>query len=414
MNRIKFLNLSLMVAVVVVTSVVTISCSKSIGSGEIANVETTIAEDNKTNEEITKYENVEFVQYLNENEVLTLTEKDKPKNGEANEQKLYCSIYNLKTKSLKDYKDINMHTYQGVSPNKNYVLYSEKIVNVNGEKVGFEQEDSYSMKAKLLDLSTGEITDVLTEKENTAGQFKWISNNKILEYNCLRWQIVDLEGKIYASANCSDENIYDSWVIIGSDDIIDSGDSVEGKLYYTQNNTENNKIKVGTIDVKTGERKIVNSIEQGIKAYKKGKTIMVEKCSSTEQASDGSNSGFSYSILSMDEGGKILQEIKIPKDRKSSGYQLSPDGTKLAYLEFDVELGFQEKYPNESLKVVNTISGKVEKIVKVSDLSEGNEGNIPVDKEISSICWDSTGTKLTVEFTNSPSNNVDSYIISLG
>ncbi|MBZ9606999.1 hypothetical protein G9F73_004025 [Clostridium estertheticum] len=83
----------------------------------------------------------------------------------------------------------------GVSPDKKYVLYSEARTIPKCESPEWQKAlDSGELlhkNVKLLNLSTGEITNVNTERLNSDAQFIWISKNKILANYFEKWAIID-------------------------------------------------------------------------------------------------------------------------------------------------------------------------------------------------------------------------------
>jgi len=186
--------------------------------------------------QIDKYKNIESTTWINDNEVLTLTKKGEFKNPDSTIPIRYCSIYNLNTKASKDFKDVNIDELIGVSPDKKYVLYAEartipKVGSFQWQKA-LNLGDSLHKNVKLLNLSTGEIISVNTEKLNSDAQFIWLDNNKILANYFDKWAIIDIAGKVYADGNYNSDKFDSAW-ISGVDDIKDLGTSVEGKFYHT-------------------------------------------------------------------------------------------------------------------------------------------------------------------------------------
>jgi hypothetical protein len=196
----------------------------------------------KVNEDgfqIDKYGNVESVAWLSENEVLTLSKKSEFVNPGSTRIIRYCSIYDLNTKQSKDFKDVNIDEFLGVSPDKKYVLYAETIpIPKTGSSEWVEAVKSgalFHKNVKLLNLLTGQITDLNSQYLNSNGQFIWISNNKILVnyINTQTWAIIDTTGKVYDDGNFNE--VYgDCCLLAGADEIKDTGNSVEGKFYYTK------------------------------------------------------------------------------------------------------------------------------------------------------------------------------------
>ena len=135
----------------------------------------------------------------------------------------------------------------------------------------------------------------------------------------------------------------------------------------------------------------------------------------------------------MDQSGKILQDIKLPKDRLGTNYVLSPDGSKAAYVESNSLINSNNN-PDASIKVIDTKTGVIKEIVKASSLNDKNakveyrtvkkldkdsknveEKKVPIIPAISSnIYWDSTSTALTFVYGNADSNTnkISTYVVS--
>ncbi|ADK15009.1 MULTISPECIES: hypothetical protein [Clostridium] len=404
---------------------------------------------NENGYQIDKYENIESTAWINENEVLTLTRKSEFKNADSTRMIRYCSIYNLNTKSSKDFKNANIDEFLGISPDNKFVLYAEARnipVETQEWKNALASGDLLHKNVKLLNLSTGQITDVNTEKLNSDAQFIWVSKDKILANYFNHWAVIDTTGKVYADGNYNGGEHDDAW-ISGVDDIKDLGSSVEGKFYYTQYEENGKKglegIKLCSMDVKTKEIKDIYDTKYSLHADKKGKTIIMDNYNNNGDAVDGVYVNRTFGALVMNESGKVLQDIKLPKGRISSGvptseYILSPDGSKAAYVERNNEISHQvgsdNKDPDIAIKVIDTKTGDTKEIVKASSLKDKNEGNnyttikikdkdgnvkekkIKREPGISNISWDSTSTALSFTYGSSsdPFNkdNINTYIVT--
>ncbi|MGH4123985.1 MAG: hypothetical protein ACREV6_13750 [Clostridium sp.] len=392
------------------------------------------AQTNEKGYQIDKYQKIESVAWINDNEVLTLTKKGEFKNADSTVPIRYCSIYNLNTKSSKDFKDVNIDQFMGVSPDKKYVLYAEarfipKVESPQWQKA-LDSGDLLHKNVKLLNLSTGEITNVNTEKLNSDAQFIWVSNNKILANYFHKWEIIDTTGKAYAKGSYNADKYDGAW-ISGVDDIKDLGTSVEGKFYYTQDKNGKEGVKLCTVDVKTKEIKAIFSNKYSRTADKKGKTIIIDNLNNNgEISSEGLFVNRTFGAIIMDEYGKKLQEIKLPKGRCDTTYVLSPDGSKVAYVEFSNGMNTD---PDPSIKVIDTKTGAIKEIVKDSSLKDKDakieyhifeyidrngknvQKKLPVKMGISNICWDSTSAALSFTYGNSSLGNsqINTYIVSL-
>lgn len=406
------------------------------------------AKANENGFQIDKYANIESVAWLNESEVLTLTKKGEFKNPDSTIPIRYCSIYNLNTKASKDFKNVDIAEFLGVSPDKKYVLYAEaRTIPKCGSqewKKALDSGDLLHKNVKLLNLSTGEITAVNTEKLNSNAEFIWVSNNKILANYFRKWAIIDTTGKVHADGSYKAGEMDSAW-ISGTDDIKDLGNSVEGKFYYTQNENGKEGVKLCTIDVKTKEISTIFSNQYSLHADKKGKTIIIDNFNNNgEKPSNGVYVNRTFGALVLNESGKTTQEIKLPKGRIFSGtfksdYILSPDGSKAAYIEDPSNIGGSNKNNNDSdrcIKVIDTHNGTIKEIVKASSLKDKNvpdnyhiikgvkedgsteEIKILIPPCISNMCWDSTGTALSFtygdsSFVNNTSDpSINTYIVS--
>jgi hypothetical protein len=337
---------------------------------------------NTSGYQIDKFDKVESAAWLSNNEVLTLTKKaEVEKTGYYTSfNTRYCSIYNLNTKTSKDFKDVNISVFIGVSPDKKYVLYQEpKYIasSQEGWQKSFDSGELMHSDIKILNLSTGEVSKFNTEYNNHDVEYKWINNNKILANYHNKWSIIGIDSKVYAQGDYKKGEFDDAW--ISGTDIKDSGDTVEGKIYYTQ--WENGKIGTTllSIDVKTKEIKSILFNKNSLHAEKQGKTIIMDNYTDNGEISPGVyNRSFGAYIL--DENGKILKDIKLP-ECNSGNFMLSPDGSKAAYAE-----GNAPKDAS-SLKVIDTKTGEIKEVMKCST--------------ISNICWDSSGTSLSFTSGNS-------------
>lgn len=398
------------------------------------------AQINQNGFQIDKYKKIESVAWINDNEVLTLTKKGDFKNPDSTQPIRYCSIYNLNTKSSKDFKDVNIDEFMGVSPDKNYVIYAEaRIIPPVGSsqwKKAVNSGEIFHKNVKLLNLSTGEITKLDTKISNCNAQFIWVSKNKILVNYLHEWKIIDTTRKVYAKGSYNADKFDAAW-ISGVDDIKDLGTSVEGKFYYTQDKNGKEGVKLCTVDVNTKEIKTIFSNKYSRTADKKGKTIIIDHFDNNGKISTaGLFVNRTFGAVIMDESGKKLQNIKLPKDRCNWDFILSPDGSKVAYVEFDNAIDTDIKKtsePDEYIKIIDVKTGVTKEVVKGASLKDKDvkidytilrikdengkfiEKKIPVSVSISNICWDSTSSALSFTYGKSQAGNtqINTYIVSL-
>lgn len=391
------------------------------------------AQKNENGYQIDKFEKVNGTAWINENEVLTLTKKGEVSNPDSTIPIMYCSVYNLNTKRSKDFKEVNIAEFIGVSPDKKYVLYTEarNIPKVGSEewKKAEESGELLHKKVKLLNLTTGEITDLKTENDNSNAYYVWVSNSKILINYSKKWCVTDMSGKVYAdgSYNAGKNDVV---CISGADGIKDLGNSVEGKFYFTLFKDENEGGKLCTIDVKTKETKTIYTAQASLTADISGKTIMVDNEDNSRKKSADVKSIGAFII---DESGKKLHDIEMPNGKVPRSFVLSPDGSKAAFIEDDCisnAIGYE---PDATLKVVDTKTGAVKEIVKTTSLKDKNakvyngkykelqkdgklvEKELPIIPQISNISWDSTGSSLSFNYGSKAAvdnTEISTYIVS--
>lgn len=345
------------------------------------------AQVNTSGYQIDKFDNLENVAWLKNDEVLSLKFKELHTNPDSTVSIRYCSIYNLSTKTTKDFKDVNIDYFLGVSPDKKYVMYSEAInIPKGGSEEWQKAYDSGELlhrNIKILNLTNGEITDLKTEKINSDAEFIWISNNKILSNYFQDWKIIDISGKVYAEGSYNNGKYNDAW--ISGTDIKDLGDSVEGKIYYSQWENGKEGTKVLSMDVKSKEIKSIFYNQYSLHAEKQGNTLLIDNYTNNGEKSPGVyNRTFGAYVIG--ENGEIKKDIKLLEG--CSKFILSPDGSKAAYASYIDAID-----KNASLNVIDINTGEVKEIIKAS--------------KISNICWDSTGTTLSFTSGNSMFVNKD-------
>lgn len=353
--------------------------------------------------QIDEYENIEGLDFIGENEVLTLTKKDSNLS--------YFSIYNLITKEFKDYTEGKIGEFLSISFDKSYVIYSEprnvpKVKSEEWKKV-IGSGDFKHKNIKILNLITGEISDVKTEQNNIDAEFEFISNNKILANYLSSWEIMDVEGKV-----CN-EGVHNNWAYIsGIDDLKDLGHKVEGKFYYTELKEHGKGTGVGavcSIDINTKEIKRVYENSNFLNAYKRGRVILVDK----ENENDGVYKNITFGYYILDEGGKIIHYIDSEHGRLPWQFTLSFDGSKAFYVERPIHIeGINNINTEVIIKIIDTKTGNIYKLVNVTELKDEDDthdyckrqrkcqDNNSREKKrrddlfITNICWDKRGTSL--------------------
>lgn len=424
---------------------------------------------NENGFQIDKYEDIESKGWISDNEVLTLTTKGESRDAYNYSDIKYCSVYNLNTKESKDFKDVNINELMGISPDKKYVLYAEvrnitereseecKAAIAAGEDIDIDDPkwESEEYKAaiasgeffhrnvKLLNLSTGEITDVATDIRNSGTEFRWVDGNNILINYYTKWVIADITGKVLEEGSYKNNSMTFS-NLTGADDIkyLDTG--LEGKIYYTSSESGVVGSTLYSIDVKTKEIKkfSFNYGSTGLGADKKRNTILLDNTKDNGPInSEGVFVNRTFGALILDETGKVLHEINLPAGRDDSEYTLSPDGSKVAFIEKNDCAKQREGAEEEPvLKIIDTKTGNIKEIVKGTALNDSNPDNDTEtvnmmepdrsnitdldnvnikdikwkveERQVSTrhfsqdVKWDSTGTSLSVTYAK------NTYIVS--
>ena len=377
--------------------------------------------------QIEKYEGIKSVEWLGDDEVLILSKNDNVTETDSNAEVSYCSIYNLETGSKMDYKDANICEYLGTSQDKNYVLYAEaRIIPKVESKEWQEAVDSGNIlhkNVKILNLKTAQISQLDTEKINSDAQFKWISNDKIIENYFDKWKIVDINGNIYASGSYQTTSKDQTVWLSGVDDLKDSGDAVEGKFYYSQDCTQYKNgpigIKINSYDISSNKIKTIYTSECSNSSEKKGKIITMDNYYNNGEASaNGVFENRTFGSLIIDVEGNLIQEIKLPKGRISSNCVLSPDGSKAVYVEGDAPINCTTKEQGIIIKYIDIKTGEINEIIKTASLKEASldSSNEKMNQTflIKNICWNSTGTAVSFTYQSSlvDNNPINTYIIN--
>ncbi|MBD7910837.1 MULTISPECIES: hypothetical protein [Clostridium] len=370
------------------------------------------AEVNERGYQIDKYEKIKSIAWLSNNEVLTLTSKDGQEKDDVRAKDIsYCSIYNLNTKMHKDFQDVDIADFLGVSEDKRYVLYGEKIINLEG---------NFHKNIKALDLFTGEITDVDTEMANGNAELRWLSGNYILVNYLNKWAIINLDGEVNIEGNYENNSGYAR--LTGVDDIKNSGDNISGKFYYTQIDNEKNTAKICSIDIITRNTKMIYKNDMIFYADKKGKNIIADYYKNNgKKSSNGVYLNRSFGLNIIDDSGEITKSIDLPMGRMSTSYVLSPDGSKAVYVEGPNGINLGNKDKDFAVKVVDIKTGEIKEIIKDSGLIDKNTGYTGKTSEktvfgnISNINWDDSSRSFSFTYgsSNTGDYKISTYIVTL-
>lgn len=203
----------------------------------------------KSNYKIDKFDGINAIAWLNDNEVLTIRYKSTKtvslpygKSALADETKM-LSVYNLDTGETKDFKDANVFAYIGLSKDNKYALYKEaRNIPPSGSdeyKKEFASGELFRESVKILNLQTGEITQLKHLDKNSDDTYIWLDGTKLLEVGGYtnQWQIVDVNGKIYKSGYLGKETdsplkVSNEYGTVEDTDIKISGDNITGCIYF--------------------------------------------------------------------------------------------------------------------------------------------------------------------------------------
>ena len=383
---------------------------------------------NTSGYQLDKYDKTNIAELIDGNEVLTLTTKDVPKKTVIpTNENYYCSIYNLNTKDKKDFKDVNIANFYGLSPDKKYALYMEPVYVSKGtpeETKKAQQRGSLYHGLKVLNLFTGQVTTLIPDHSN--GEFKWISNNKVWASFFTGWQIIGVDGKIYASGDYDVTGNVGAWTV--GYDINDLGSTVEGKIYYTKEEDKPTNISLKSMDIKTKEIKSLFYSDHSLHAVKQGNTIVMDKSVDHGEISPGIYDR-TFSTIILDSNGQVLKNIDLPYYFGPNNFILSPDGSKAAYVEYDnAKNNTTNTYANG--KKAATDINNIPSTLKIIDIKTGSSKEIIKRPYISSIAWNNTSDSLSftsgrsyilekstndkgrINFSTTRNENVNSYVIT--
>jgi hypothetical protein len=373
--------------------------------------------------QIEKYENIACVEWLNKNKVLTLTKKSELINPDSTQNIYFCSIYNLNNKKSTDFKEANINQVLGVSPDKNYVLYSEARVIPKVDSDEWKQEydsgELFHENIKLLNLSSGEISDLVTDKKNHEAEFKWISADKLMVNYYDKWQIINLSSEVLLEGTYNNDKS-STIHLSGVQGIKDLENGLEGKFYFTNQSVLNQDGSIGIIiysyDIKTNEVKQVYSSKNSITADQIGDLIVMDTYNNNgAKSTDGiyHNRTFGNTIIDLD--GKLIKDINLPKGRIMTNSVVSPDGTKAVYIESTAPTDSDGKENEIVIKLIDIETGEITEVIKESQIKEKSLSsldnyNLEVNR-ISNICWNNTNNIMSFNFQSSK-DDTDTYVVN--
>ena len=446
MNRKKLSGLILAIIVAIGGAALYIAVTSSKPSGDICILGYKASDEgnNISGYQIKKHENVESIEWLDNDNLLTVKENGSFKNPDSEIDKYFISKYNLNSMDMKDYTNINMGGSQthGVSPSGRYVLFGEPRVI---PKVGSDEwqracdtNELFHEKKDILDLETGEIIEDFDKVvNNCSADYKWMSNDLIFVDYGGEWNILDMKGKrikkgMFSFNNSS--NNFTRLVDVSELDVTDG--EVNGFFYYTKDfmgNDGNLGQNLFSMDVNTCEEKLVCGFEHSMDYIKAGNIIAFEDFDNNGEAENGIYVNRTFGFKIVNKQGELLQNVSLPKGRNFEGLTLSPNGEKCAFIEEDDFIGQGVKMEDvstlsNSVKVMDVKTGEMKEIVQLKDLIDrDNEeefrkinviGKVTkgVGPVISGIRWDKTSSSLTFNYDyiskKDGNNYTNTYVVT--
>lgn len=446
MNRKKLSGLILAIIVAIGGAALYIAVTSSKPSGDICILGYKASDEgnNISGYQIKKHENVESIEWLDNDNLLTVKENGSFKNPDSEIDKYFISKYNLNSMDMKDYTNINMGGSQthGVSPSGRYVLFGEPRVI---PKVGSDEwqracdtNELFHEKKDILDLETGEIIEDFDKVvNNCSADYKWMSNDLIFVDYGGEWNILDMKGKrikkgMFSFNNSS--NNFTRLVDVSELDVTDG--EVNGFFYYTKDfmgNDGNLGQNLFSMDVNTCEEKLVCGFEHSMNYTKAGNIIALDDFDNNGQAENGIYVNRTFGFKIVNKQGELLQNVSLPKGRNFEGLTLSPNGEKCAFIEEDDFIGQGVKMEDvstlsNSVKVMDVKTGEMKEIVQLKDLIDrDNEeefrkinviGKVTkgVGPVISGIRWDKTSSSLTFNYDyiskKDGNNYTNTYVVT--
>lgn len=325
-----------------------------------------IAQQN-SNYKIHKYNNLDTVAWLNNNEVLALKvksgkkvyadKKDHPRDF-TYEYIKSISIFNVNTGKRKDYKEVNVGVFKGVSPNGEYALYQEprEIPETGSTQYKLKSKSGELRHAtmKILNLNTGKILPFNPANApfiNSDDQYFWVDDNKIIDWSLesKKWQISNVNGKVYIDSPIETGSTIDD-CLVGSDIKI-SGDNISGCLYIHSNKNQSEHTTIKTLDINTN--KLTNIIDSELYLQFKKQDGAILTCSVRSK-----NDRHRNTVKILNEDYSLKKEINLDEviscfeDGSCYPNRTILYGNKLYFISSD------EKLKELSLKTctINTIS----------------------------------------------------------
>ncbi|MFL0250455.1 hypothetical protein ACJDT4_08460 [Clostridium neuense] len=339
----------------------------------------------------------EAVEWLSDNEVLTLNKKSEYSNPNIPGIKYpvyYLSVYNINTGKTKDFKDVNdAGDPIKISPDKKYVLYTEpKVMPQVGNTEWQNDLNSgklFSRSVKILNLTNGKITDFKGEYKAKEANYSWIDNNKLFVYypnEGNKWNVENVDGTIYKTGNVKAPVAGSHPWPASNLNIKVSGNDVSGNFIVEVDDPsatgEDMKSTYYSVNVATNEMKqIYRTVGTAVGYTLENNVLLIDDWNKTDD--------FTRLVYFNDEGVK-LGEAKTTEFNRNSAvgpvYDISKDGKTIAFpaiipLPKGTPIKDVIKDTTTSLDILDLSTGKMKKVYQSKNL-------------IKDIRWSQDGTSL--------------------
>lgn len=372
--------------------------------------------------------NINALDWLSDNEILTIKEteemkaakkaaaentkkmKEALKSGKDAKQVIstvsfvtggseYLSIYNIDTGKSKDFKNVNVGRFISVSPDKRYALYEEpKDIPTGDEwKRDLASGKLFNYSIKLLDLTTGAVSDLKTEYKNKETNYEWINNDTLLMFypnENDKWVIQNINGTVYKSGNYKEPNAnYHSWSAHALNVKI-SGSNVTGYITLEQWDPSVAGITLKStyymIDIST------NTIKQIYRSESSGNyTVQNNVILASDYSKDPKPA---TKLCYFDKSGTKKGEYNFEGIADASACRISRDGSKVA---------FAQQMPLSkiiTLSILDLNTGKINKVYETNSIL--NIWNM-------NLKWNSDGSGLIFNTNNTQADSTDTYMVRI-
>lgn len=306
--------------------------------------------------EIKKFDKLEFVDWLDTENIIHLNKVYKGPENTPWEDRYILNSYNINSKEDKVISPdgLKMSMATSLSPDKKYIFTGTF--------------GSPSLNTKMIDLKNKSFVDV---KNADDVNFEWISENLLMRHDLMsrEWKIEDLNGNVFKKGIVpkGDEKVkFFSYGITGTD-LKKTDNSVEGKIYFLEYKYQDDGLKVKStllhrLDINTNVKETLfekNGDSQFI--ISKGKIYEIA-------ASENSNSV----LRLLDDKGNIVKEYVLNSNNiRVKTLNISPDGKYAAYiLEKATVLKDNPEIPfklDGFVNIVNLDNGEVKQVFKCYD-----------------------------------------------